>query len=187
MEFFLHKHYGITEEVSRLAPYWALKFDNPSREDMTDSGGYVSDALNVYKTRGVVLESQWTYTPNNFLQPVPDNLWDKSHLLKNFVSVPNTVEGMKHAMNLAGPLIIGTGWASEWESQVGSDGFLNPNPTNLAGGHCVLLVGYSDRKQAFRGRNSWGTGWGNNGMFWLSYSVAQNAQFWPSDVYTVQV
>ncbi len=37
------------------------------------------------------------------------------------------------------------------------------------GGHAMLIVGYDDSKQAFRVKNSWGTGWADNGYVWFSY------------------
>jgi hypothetical protein len=47
------------------------------------------------------------------------------------------------------------------------------HPTNhLRGGHCVLIVGYDDSKQAWLMRNSWGTGWGMNGYCWIGYGQA---------------
>ena len=50
------------------------------------------------------------------------------------------------------------------------------NGTNR-GGHNQCIVGYdddkatSDGKGAFRCVNSWGTGWGNQGYYWLSYQI----------------
>ena len=55
------------------------------------------------------------------------------------------------------------------------------------GGHAVTIVGYDDNKVthdtalgpgygigAFRLVNSWGTGWGNQGYFWMSYEAVKN-------------
>jgi len=41
----------------------------------------------------------------------------------------------------------------------------------LLGGHAVPIVGYDDTKKVFLCQNSWGTGWGNHGFFYLPYSV----------------
>ncbi|MDQ3024145.1 MAG: hypothetical protein M3R04_07170, partial [bacterium] len=35
--------------------------------------------------------------------------------------------------------------------------------------HTVVITGYSDTRQAFHVRNSWGNRWGNQGYFWLGY------------------
>lgn len=48
------------------------------------------------------------------------------------------------------------------------------NSNNFAGGHCIVIVGYDDTLQAFLIRNSWGTSWGINGHFYLSYNFVSN-------------
>jgi outer membrane protein assembly factor BamB len=48
------------------------------------------------------------------------------------------------------------------------------------GGHAVCIVGYDDNKMtndgpgAFRLVNSWGTGWGNQGYWWMSYVAVKD-------------
>lgn len=37
----------------------------------------------------------------------------------------------------------------------------------------MVLVGYSEPKQAFKVINSWGNGWGENGFGWISYAALQ--------------
>jgi C1A family cysteine protease len=38
-----------------------------------------------------------------------------------------------------------------------------------AGGHCVSLIGFDDALGCWIGKNSWGTGWGENGFFKIAY------------------
>ncbi len=40
------------------------------------------------------------------------------------------------------------------------------------GGHAMVIIGYDNYKEggAFLVQNSWGTGWGDNGYFWIRYS-----------------
>lgn len=40
---------------------------------------------------------------------------------------------------------------------------------NLAGGHCVSIVGYDDAGGYWMCKNSWGTGWGDQGYFCIAY------------------
>ncbi|TDC63518.1 hypothetical protein E1258_10375 [Micromonospora sp. KC207] len=39
----------------------------------------------------------------------------------------------------------------------------------LAGGHCVTLIGYDDVQGCWIGRNPWGAGWGDQGFSKIAY------------------
>ena len=47
------------------------------------------------------------------------------------------------------------------------------HPNTVRGGHCVAFVGYTPNR--FIVRNSWGTGWGDNGYAYASIPYAQAA------------
>jgi C1A family cysteine protease len=40
---------------------------------------------------------------------------------------------------------------------------------NYAGGHCVSIVGYDDAGAYWIAKNSWGSGWGDQGFFKIAY------------------
>jgi C1A family cysteine protease len=42
-----------------------------------------------------------------------------------------------------------------------------------AGGHCVEIIGYDDTLNCWVCKNSWGTGWGDNGFFKIGYGQCQ--------------
>lgn len=66
-----------------------------------------------------------------------------------------------------GPVVIGINW---YYSMFVTDdkGFVRvPANTPLAGGHCVCLLGWSEKRGAARAINSWGAGWGDKGRFWI--------------------
>jgi len=64
-----------------------------------------------------------------------------------------------------GPVVIGTTW---YEGMMIPDenGFIRPTGANL-GGHACLVVGFDNKRDAFRILNSWGPGWGQTGRAWL--------------------
>jgi C1A family cysteine protease len=40
---------------------------------------------------------------------------------------------------------------------------------DVAGGHCVALIGWDDAQGCWIGKNSWGPGWGDGGFFKIAY------------------
>ena len=61
-----------------------------------------------------------------------------------------------------------------------------PSPSEkVVGGHAVVLVGYNDAVDRFRVRNSWGTGWGQNGYFEIPYLYVTSGSL-ASDFWVVQ-
>jgi len=44
---------------------------------------------------------------------------------------------------------------------------------NVAGGHCVAIVGYDDTQSCWICKNSWGPGWGDGGFFKIGYGECQ--------------
>ena len=60
----------------------------------------------------------------------------------------------------------------------GTSGVINFNKYDVSkGGHAVLVVGYSDTKQALKIVNSWGYDWGQNGFAYISYQYLYNVQW----------
>jgi C1A family cysteine protease len=57
----------------------------------------------------------------------------------------------------------------------------------LAGGHCVVLIGYDDGAGCWIARNSWTTGWGDSGYFRIAYGECGIETFQTCAVYGVNV
>jgi C1A family cysteine protease len=87
------------------------------------------------------------------------------------------------ALHEHGPLVVGMNWYHAWED-LGSDGIMTDSPgSKQDGGHCVLLVGYSKTKNAFRLRNSWGSDWADGGYSWLPFDMAHHLD----DAYLISI
>lgn len=66
-----------------------------------------------------------------------------------------------------GPMVMGTDWHRSMfepdpDGVVALDG-------NIEGGHCWVLDGVNMKAQTFRGKNSWGRGWGKKGFFTIRF------------------
>ncbi len=48
-------------------------------------------------------------------------------------------------------------------------GVYKKTSNQLEGGHCVSVIGYNDAQQCWIAKNSWGTGWGDQGFFRIGY------------------
>jgi len=59
---------------------------------------------------------------------------------------------------------------------VGSDGMIPypDNPDNVYGGHAVCAVGFDDKTQLVKFKNSWGESWGDHGYGYISYDYVRN-------------
>ena len=56
----------------------------------------------------------------------------------------------------------------------------------VLGGHAVVAVGYDDSQQRFIIRNSWGTGWGQQGYFTMPYAYLTERNL-SSDFWTIRL
>jgi len=68
------------------------------------------------------------------------------------------------------PVLIGM-MVDQRFSQLAGEQIYSGSPGPSRGGHALVVVGYSDSKNAFKVINSWGTTWGYNGFGWIDYST----------------
>jgi len=155
-----------------------LGTDNKLRQGLTTfkSPGYSGDlneqaAVEIYHEATIIDPYQGTYPPTD---TGSDGL-SVTKVAKNLGYVDTythilAVADVKAAVQ-AGPVLCGTNWYQ---------GMFTPDSTNvvsisgaLAGGHEYLLVGYDadgslNYPAPYKFTNSWGTGWADNGYFYMS-------------------
>lgn len=79
-----------------------------------------------------------------------------------------SVEMIKNALYNNGPLVAAFNVYSDFYSY--RSGVYSVTSTQYQGRHAVAIVGWDDAVQAFIVKNSWGTGWGENGYFRVAYN-----------------
>jgi hypothetical protein len=162
---------GPPAELSRQALYWGERF----REDSTgwDSGAFLRDGLKVATAAGVPLESAWPYSQPLEVRP-DDGAWATGlgfrltsyHLLALGIDDVRVELWDKH------PVGFGFSVPASFEGDaIARTGQMAPPEPGerCVGGHAVLAVGYDDALAELHVRNSWGSGWGEDGYFWMPY------------------
>lgn len=83
------------------------------------------------------------------------------------------VDEMRTAIASGLPIAIGVNWYTNFDNPYRKSGYYwigGGGLGSVRGGHCICLYGASDRKQAFRLKNSWGRGYP---LVWLPYSIME--------------
>lgn len=82
-----------------------------------------------------------------------------------------SMQARKDALASKGPLLAGMAVYNDFFAY-SSGVYVKTASSTLAGYHCISLVGYDDNQQCWILKNSWGTGWGDNGFVRIRYGQA---------------
>jgi hypothetical protein len=77
-----------------------------------------------------------------------------------------SIDALKRALCEYGPLAVAVAVTPAFQAY--KSGVFNES-SNANINHGVTLVGWDDSKEAWRIKNSWGTGWGESGFMWIAY------------------
>ena len=134
------------------------------------NGWYPSPALQSIQQRGVTDEVHFPYgsaftsgAPQCILAP------DRAQHLYNIQSTCWYVIDFfrKDYLTHHGPLVACMDVYDDFFSYGG--GVYHHVTGNKEGGHCILVVGYSESQKCWICKNSWGAGWGEAGFFKIAY------------------
>ena len=141
---------------------------------------YVTDALNVLSEQGVCTLEEMPYNETDWTSKPSQVMKDNAKKFRiDFWRQVNTqdIKEVKAQLAAGYPVIIGAEVTKEFASE-GFDKkaeFVWKGGGTVSGGHCMLLVGYDDSKNAFKVMNSWGKEWGDNGFAWIDYKFFPEA------------
>ena len=170
---------------SRLANYKLARDHDGSTGDV---GSSLSSGAWVLENKGIAPETLWPYNTDEFDVEPPQSYMtqalkdETTQATRLDSSLPqNTINNIKVALNTGYPVMIGyTVYNSFFDT--GSDGNM-PGPSGgVAGGHAVCIIGFDDAHAgnydgstgALKIKNSWGSGWGQSGYFWMPYNYAMS-------------
>ena len=156
-----------------------------------DAGAEIRDGIKSVAQLGAPPETSWPYDVTKFSKKPTAKVYSeaKKHLALRYARVVQDALALQTV--LAGGEAISFGFTvySSFETDVGANGIVPmPQPDEkVLGGHAVVAVGYKQIKGQlyFECRNSWGTGWGDKGYFWMPASYLTSASlasdFWVVD------
>jgi C1A family cysteine protease len=131
------------------------------RPNAPDSGMYFRDAFTILKEDGICLEETFPYDPKSADKPTTDARREAlSHKITAYAQV-YTVEGIKEAILMNGPVVMGSGVYSY------DTNFWDSSRSQYYGRHATALIGWDET--GFIGQNSWGANWGDEGRFHVPF------------------
>ncbi len=139
-------------------------------------GGTYDVVLNWMMVKGLADETIIPYTATDgvcYPNPYPYrlSLW----AFVNAQSIIPSPEQIKEAICAHGP-VVGAVHAGTKAFKAYAGGVFNENDQGRLD-HAILLVGWHDNKGAWLMKNSWGTGWGEDGYMWISYTSNRIGSF----------
>lgn len=136
-----------------------------------DGGSTMATGMQALQQTGDASDSLWPYKTSKFKTEPPKDAYTDGlkYVLKGAKSL-NGLQEIKDELDKKNPVVFGF---EVYESFMNSYDPYVPVPDiqheQLLGGHAVMAVGYDDAKQVLIMRNSWGTGWGDKGYFYMPY------------------
>jgi C1A family cysteine protease len=138
-------------------------------------------ALDLVQTRGVATMATAPYTTDlgTCSQSTLDPSWTQeanNYKFKYWRKIDATAQAVKENISQNVPVIFGARLADNFMSHTTDEVISSATSYDNVGQHAyhaMIIAGYDDSKGpngAFRCVNSWGTGWGGNGLFWVDYN-----------------
>ncbi len=132
-----------------------------------NAGWWVDPALRALQDQGVVDEACSPYNPAEQACTLCANWQQRVVKIRSYQELRGAAQ-MKEWLSTRGPLVACYSVYSDFAAY--RSGVYRRTPSSvLRGGHCICVVGYDDAQGAWICKNSWGTGWGEQGYFRIAY------------------
>jgi C1A family cysteine protease len=130
------------------------------------NGWWPERALIACRDGGVTFEDLYPYTAGDQNCGLNANWQSKMAKIADLPKMASTA-AMKEHIAARGPLAACFVVYQDFFSYSG--GVYKHVTGDVAGGHCVSLIGYDDNQGCWIAKNSWGRGWGDAGFFRIAY------------------
>lgn len=132
-----------------------------------DTGWWPAEAMEDFKNKGVVDEACYPYDLNHREGTLCSNAAERLLKITGYTALTSNPAQIKEWVSTKGPVSACLSVYNDFFAY--KSGIYRHVSGALAGGHCVSIVGYNDNPGYWICKNSWGTGWGENGFFNIAY------------------
>jgi C1A family cysteine protease len=144
-----------------------------------ETGWWPDEAFKHVQAQGVVDEACFPYTAGDQACNLCSDADNRRTAINGYHLIQSTAD-MKDFLANVGPLTTCFNVYDDFFYYQG--GIYQHTSQNLVGGHCVAVVGYDDNQRFWVCKNSWGSGWGEQGFFQIAYGdCGIDAQMWAAD------
>ncbi|WP_236789938.1 C1 family peptidase [Amycolatopsis sp. GM8] len=144
-----------------------LYFGQATQKQLSgEDGTWPDDLLGDCVANGVTFEDYWPYTDTGAGHLNP-NWRNRVVHAEQMVDLTRDPSGIKHHIYGHGPVTTCMVVYEDFFHY--TSGVYRHTTDETKGGHCVALVGWDDDQGCWIGKNSWGTGWGEEGYFRIAY------------------
>lgn len=152
-----------------------------------NDGTSLKAALDIARKFGTVKDSTLAFNSGKLFQGEADTFYAIAAQLKisSYFNLFKNLNDWRLWLATKGPILVALSVDSTWDNAATTQGKLDTfKPNTARGGHAVSVVGYrSDGR--FIIRNSWGTGWGDNGFGYATEAYIQDGFF--NEAYGVNI
>jgi len=132
------------------------------------TGWWPDQALNAARDGGVAFEDQYPYVAGDQDCAGLNAAWqDRQAKVTDWQYLTGNPGAMKEYISTFGSVTACFEVYQDFFSY--KSGVYRHVTGSLAGGHCVVLIGYDDARGCWIAKNSWGTGWGDGGYVAIGY------------------
>ncbi|KLK89415.1 peptidase C1 [Methanoculleus sediminis] len=134
------------------------------------NGWWPNEALDAFKSKGVADEACYKYEDGNVKQDCSglcSNWADRVVKITGYTVLTGKPAQIKEWLSTKGPVCACLTVYQDFFNY--KSGIYKHVTGSQAGGHCVTIVGYNDSPGYWICKNSWGTGWGEQGFFNIAY------------------
>ena len=156
-----------------------------------DSGASIRESVKAMNCRGVCEESVWPYVVDKFKTKPSQSCYEaaQGNNLCKYERLDQNIDHLRACLKKDNcPFVFGFRVYQSFHSDRNQRYGDMPMPTAMerriesVGRHAVVAVGYDDSRKRIKVLNSWGSGWGDKGYFYMPYDYIMNSDlcfdFW---------